>query len=312
MRHRMLLIYNPRAGKGQFLEKLGPVVDMFVKGGYTVEVYPTQAHGDAVDHITNLQPGYELIVAAGGDGTLDEVVTGLMRNGQEIPVGYIPVGSTNDYAASLGLSGDILTAVGDILGGEPVGFDVGCFNDRYFIYVAAFGAFTDVSYSTDQGMKNSLGHFAYLLEATKKLGDVKPFRMQVQVNGHTMTHSYIYGMVTNSFSVGGMKNLLFTDKEVHLSDGMFEVMLIRDPKNLMDLQQIVGAILTRNFDTQLIDIYKTSEISFESPEPLPWTLDGEYGGDDRTVTITNRKEGVRIMLDRGQERPSEEGKADHE
>ena len=217
-----------------------------------------------------------------------------------------------EYAASLGLSGDILTAVGDILGGEPVGFDVGCFNDRYFIYVAAFGAFTDVSYSTDQGMKNSLGHFAYLLEATKKLGDVKPFRMQVQVNGHTMTHSYIYGMVTNSFSVGGMKNLLFTDKEVHLSDGMFEVMLIRDPKNLMDLQQIVGAILTRNFDTQLIDIYKTSEISFESPEPLPWTLDGEYGGDDRTVTITNRKEGVRIMLDRGQERPSEEGKADHE
>ena len=120
--------------------------------------------------------------------------------------------------------------------------------------------------------------------------------MQVQVNGHTMTHSYIYGMVTNSFSVGGMKNLLFTDKEVHLSDGMFEVMLIRDPKNLMDLQQIVGAILTRNFDTQLIDIYKTSEISFESPEPLPWTLDGEYGGDHSSVEISLCRKAVRLLV----------------
>ena len=225
----MLLIYNSRAGKGSFLTKLPEVIDMFVKGGYRVEVYPTQAAGDAVEKVSKI-PGYvSLIVAAGGDGTIDEVVTGLLRSGRDVPVGYIPVGSTNDYAASLKLSFNVLEAVGDVLGGEPQAVDMGEFNNGIFVYVAAFGAFTDVSYATNQDMKNLFGHIAYIMEGVRRMGDIKSYDLRVEVDGELHEGSYIYGMVTNSVSVGGFKGI--TGKNVLLDDGVFEVLLIHTPKN---------------------------------------------------------------------------------
>jgi len=292
----VLLIYNPRAGKGQFALHLSETVDLFVKAGYAVEVHPTQERGDATDYIAHADRSWDMIVVAGGDGTLDEAVSGLMQSGRDIPIGYIPVGSTNDYASSLGLSSEPLTAIADILGGEEVALDVGQFNDRYFIYVAAFGIFTEVAYTTDQNMKNALGHFAYIMQATRQLGDLKVYPMRVAVDGETAEGEYIFGMVTNSFSVGGMKNVLFRERDVNLSDGLFEVMLIRTPRTLIEFQEILTAILTKNYDSGMIDIYKTDSLVFESDEDIPWTLDGEFGGSGKHFAVKDLHKGIRFIL----------------
>ncbi len=292
---QMLLIYNAHAGKGSFLAKLPEVIDMFVKGGYRVEAYPTQSAGDAIEKVSQI-PGYmSLIVAAGGDGTLDEVVTGLMRSGRDVPIGYIPVGSTNDYAASLRLSSNVLEAVGDILGGEPQAVDMGIFNKGVFVYVAAFGAFTDVSYATNQDMKNLFGHIAYIMEGARRMGDIKSYDLRVEVEGEQHEASYIYGMVTNSVSVGGFKGI--TGKNVLLDDGVFEVLLIHTPKNLLEFQEIVTALLTGTMDSPLIEFYRTDQVRFWSEEEITWTLDGEYGGAHTFVDIHNRHQCVRIIMD---------------
>ncbi len=291
----MLLIYNSRAGKGSFLARLPEVIDMFVKGGFRVEVYPTQAAGDAIEKVSHI-PGYiSLVVAAGGDGTLDEVVTGLLKSGRDVPLGYIPVGSTNDYAASLKLSFNVLEAVGDILGGEPQAVDMGEFNNEIFVYVAAFGAFTDVSYDTNQDMKNLFGHIAYIMEGVRRIGDIKSYDLRVEVDGELHEGSYIYGMVTNSVSVGGFKGI--TGKNVLMDDGVFEVLLIHTPKNVLELQEIVTTLLSGNMDSSLIEFYRTDQVRFWSKEEISWTMDGEYGGAHSYVDIRNRHQCVRIIMD---------------
>ena len=292
----MLLIYNSRAGKGSFLTKLPEVIDMFVKGGYRVEVYPTQAAGDAVEKVSKI-PGYvSLIVAAGGDGTIDEVVTGLLRSGRDVPLGYIPVGSTNDYAASLKLSFNVLEAVGDVLGGEPQAVDMGEFNNGIFVYVAAFGAFTDVSYATNQDMKNLFGHIAYIMEGVRRMGDIKSYDLRVEVDGELHEGSYIYGMVTNSVSVGGFKGI--TGKNVLLDDGVFEVLLIHTPKNILELQEIVTVLLSGTMDSPLIEFYRTERVRLWSKEEITWTLDGEYQPGSEEISIRNNRSAIRIMVGR--------------
>ncbi len=297
MNNRLLLIYNPKAGKGLFLQHLPEVIDMFTKAGFAVETYPTQAPGDAVDKVQYLEGEYNVIVPAGGDGTLDEVVTGLIRSGRDVPIGYIPVGSTNDYASSLGLSSNVIEAVGDIISGHPRGVDVGLFNKNHvFIYVAAFGAFTDVAYQTNQDMKNALGHVAYIMEGAKRLGDLKSYMMRVVTPEMQIQQDYIFGMITNSLSVGGFKNL--TGKQVKLDDGEFEVTLVRNPKNVLEMQEIIGSILTANRDTDLIDYFKTDSIEITALEEIPWTFDGEYGGDHTQAKIEDRRKAIQIVLDR--------------
>ena len=291
----MLLIYNPKAGKGLFLQSLGETIDKFVKAGYKVEVYPTQGVGDATRKIARV-PGYiDLIVAAGGDGTLDEVITGIVLSGRDVPIGYIPVGSTNDYAASLSVPTTIPEAVDCILHGSPQAVDMGAFNDDTFVYVAAFGAFTDVAYDTNQDMKNALGHLAYIIEGAKRLGDLKPYHMRIHVDGIDREASYIYGMVTNSTSVGGIKGA--TGPDVYLDDGKFEVLLIHMPKNLMELSEIGQALISNDLTgTDLVEYYKTERITFASEVPVPWTLDGEYGGNPEFVRIGVRHQCVRLVL----------------
>ncbi|MDO4620656.1 MAG: diacylglycerol kinase family lipid kinase [Lachnospiraceae bacterium] len=297
MTRRMLLIYNPKAGKGVFLQYLSEIIDLFTKAGFLVEVYPTQASGDAVKKIERLQDEYCMIVPAGGDGTLDEVVTGLLRSGRKIPIGYIPVGSTNDYASSLGLPTNPLEAAGNIIGGKPYRFDAGIVNENHmFIYVAAFGAFTEVAYQTNQDMKNALGHLAYLIEATKRLGDLKSYPLKVTTSGESKEGNYIFGMVTNSISVGGIKNI--TGKDVELDDGLFEVTLVHNPKNLLEMREIVGCLLTSNYDTDLIDFFRTDWIEMVGPQEIPWTFDGEYGGSFSQVHIEDRMKAVSMIIDR--------------
>ena len=296
MKNRLLLIYNPKAGKGQFLTQLPSVIDLFTKAGYAVEVYPTQAAGDCVRKIEAIEGMYDLIVPAGGDGTLDEVVTGLVRSGKKIPIGYIPVGSTNDYAKSLGLSTNIIQAVGDILNGVPKALDVGLVNKNHiFVYVAAFGAFTDVAYTTNQDMKNLFGHIAYFFEASKRLADLKHYQVYVKTEDYENEQDYIFGMITNSISVGGIKNI--TGTEVQLDDGLFEVTLIRNPKNILEMQEIVGSLITQNYDTDLIDFLKAEEIEIRSKDMIPWTLDGEFGGVFQDVVIENKKQSMQFLLD---------------
>ena len=294
MKGRMLFIFNPRSGKGQIRNKLMDIIDVFVKGGYEVVVHPTQGAKDAEKMAKSMAEEVDLIVCSGGDGTLDEVVTGLMEIGANVPLGYIPAGSTNDFASSLEISRDMVKAAQDIVDGHLFSVDVGSFNEDNFIYVAAFGMFTDVSYETSQDLKNILGHLAYVMEGAKRIFDVKTYHLCVEANGEVHEGDYIYGMITNSHSIGGFRNLVGND--VEMDDGRFEVTLIKKPKNVVELNQIMAALIGRNIDSDCMYCFKTSEIIFESEEEIAWTRDGEYGGSHKKVVITNEKQALRILV----------------
>lgn len=292
---RLLFIYNPHAGKGLLKPRVSDIVDIFVKAGYEVVIYPTQAYRDAYKKVKEYENGqYDLVVCSGGDGTLDEVVTGMMKRKVRNTVGYIPTGTTNDFANSLHIPRDLLSAADNAVNGSEFLCDVGQFNDDIFVYVAAFGIFTDVSYQTKQEMKNVLGHLAYVLEGTKRLFNVPSYRVKVTHEGATIEDEFIFGMVTNSRSVGGFRNML--GKQVGFNDGVFEVTLIKKPKNPIELQEIITALLVEKVDTDHMITFQTSDIKFESVEEIPWTLDGEFGGDHDHVRIRNLNKVLKIMV----------------
>ena len=291
---KLLFIFNPLSGKAQIKNKLFEIIDVFVKGGYEVIVHPTQAVGDGYEKTKELAPQVDLVVCSGGDGTLDEVVSGLMDLDIRVPLGYIPAGSTNDFANSLAISKDMVQAARDVIEGNLYSCDVGSFNQDTFVYIAAFGLFTDVSYETDQHMKNILGHLAYLLEGSKRIWNVTTYRMKCEANGKNFEGDYIYGMITNAKSVGGFKNL--PGQDVRLDDGLFEVTLIKRPKNPIELNEIITSLVSKEDRTELIDSFKTDRIVLESDQEVAWTLDGEYGGDHKTVTIEARKHAMELVL----------------
>ena len=290
---KMLFIFNPFSGKAQIKSKLFEIIDVFVKGGYEVIVHPTQAVGDGFEKTKELAPQVDLVVCSGGDGTLDEVVSGLMEVDQRVPIGYIPAGSTNDFANSLGIPKNMDEAARVAVNGTPFTCDVGGFNGDTFVYVAAFGLFTEVSYQTSQQMKNILGHAAYILEGAKHLMDITSYRMKASHDGEIIEDEFIYGMVTNSLSVGGFKGI--SGPDVLLDDGLFEVTLIKNPKNPIELNKILAGLANRENDNELIYSFKTSELHMESEEEVPWTLDGEFGGSHTDLTITNLTKQITIM-----------------
>lgn len=294
---RMLFIFNPHAGKEILKPQLSEVLDIFVKGGYEVVAHPTQGYQDAYRKILDYNPSaYDMIVCSGGDGTIDEIVSGMMERAPEDrrPVSYIPAGTTNDFACSLHIPRNVLKAADNAVHGASFGCDVGQFNDTYFAYIAAFGLFTDVSYETTQEMKNVLGHLAYVLEGTKRLFNIPSYKIKVSHDGETIEDEFIYGMVTNSKSVGGFRNMI--GKSVTFDDGLFEVTLIRTPKNPLELQEIVAALLVEQADSKHMYTFRTGHISFESVEEIPWTLDGEFGGSHDEVEINNLKQQLQIMV----------------
>lgn len=295
MKKKMFFVYNPKSGKAQIESYLASIVNTFVKGGYEVVIYPTQHEQDAFEKVKEYASEVDVVVCSGGDGTLDEVVSGLMVSGQNIPLGYIPAGSTNDFASSLRISKDMEEAAKDIVEGEPYRCDVGTFNKDTFVYIAAFGLFTDVSYQTDQNLKNILGHAAYVLEGAKRIFDVKSYHMKVSAaGGINFEDDFIYGMVTNSRSVGGFKNL--TGDNVEMNDGLFEVTMIRRPKNILELNEILAALVSRIDNSELIHTFKTDWITLEAMEEVAWTLDGEFGGDHAFVNIQNRQQALELLL----------------
>ncbi|MCM1103425.1 MAG: YegS/Rv2252/BmrU family lipid kinase [Clostridium sp.] len=294
MKKKALFIFNPHAGKGQVKSRLLDVVDVLTKDGYDVTVHPTQSRGDAVTVVSENEGIFDLCVCAGGDGTLDEVVTGMMQNGTRVPIGYIPTGSTNDFASSLKIPKKAALAVETAVHGREFLCDIGRFNEDVFVYIAAFGLFTDVSYETKQEVKNVLGHMAYILEGMKRLSAIKSYHMTVTADGKQMEGDYLYGMVTNSHSVGGFQNI--TGKNVELNDGLFEVTLIKRPRNAVELNQIMAALIGAHFDTELMSSFKAADVIFETPETIPWTLDGEYGGDHRRVKVHNEHHAIRFLV----------------
>ena len=292
---KMLFIYNPNSGQGLLKPKLSDVLDIFVKGGYDVTVYPTQKYHDAIAKMRSYDDHYDLVVCSGGDGTLDEIVTGMMEYKEEkVPIGYIPAGTTNDFARSLHISRDILEAADTAVNGTVFPCDVGCFNNDYFVYIAAFGLFTDVSYETKQSMKNILGHLAYVLEGTKRIFNIPSYKIRVTHDGELIEDEFIFGMVTNSRSVGGFRNMV--GKNVTFDDGVFEVMLIKMPKNPIELQEIITALLTEQTDGKHMYSFKSGHLVFECLEEIPWTLDGEFGGDHDFVEIYNLQKQLQIMV----------------
>lgn len=291
---KMLFIYNPKAGKAKIKNKLADILDVFTGGGYEVTVCPTRGKGDAVELVADRKPIYDLVVCSGGDGTLDEVVTGMMQSSFRTPLGYIPAGSTNDFGGSLGLPKNMVKAAEQIVRGKSFPCDIGSFNQDVFVYIAAFGIFTEVSYETDQDIKNVLGHTAYVLEGVKRIPSIRTYHMKVSWEDQVIEDEFIFGMVTNSVSVGGFKNI--TGKNVKLDDGVFEVTLIKAPGNPVELNQIVLSLLNRDIDTSLMYCFRTASLRLESLEEVAWTLDGENGGSHRDIYIENRCRAVEIRV----------------
>ncbi len=294
MAKKMLFVYNPKAGKIQIRSKLADILDVFAGAGYEITILPTRGPGDARDAIAIRDRSYDLVVCAGGDGTLDETVTGMVRSGFRTPIGYIPCGSTNDFAGSLSIPKNLVRAARTIVEGQNFACDIGSFNEDVFVYIAAFGLFTDVSYGTGQDMKNLLGHMAYLLEGMKRLPAIRSYPMRVSYEGGIIVDDFIFGMITNSLSVGGFKNI--TGRHVKLDDGMFEVTLVRRPKNPMELNDIMLALLNRDIDANAMYCFRTAQLELESTEPVAWTLDGEYGGNPQSVRIRNLCREVEIKV----------------
>ncbi|MCH5257531.1 MAG: YegS/Rv2252/BmrU family lipid kinase [Lachnospiraceae bacterium] len=294
MGNNMLFVYNPRAGKAQIRSNLLDIIDIFVKAGYEVTAYPTQEPGDAVKAVRERRDGYDIVVCSGGDGTLDEVVTGMMQCTERLPIGYVPAGSTNDFANSLKIPRNMIKAADVVVNGRNFGCDIGAFNDDNFIYVAAFGLFTDVSYETKQDIKNVLGHTAYLLEGVKRLSSIKPYHMKISYDDVCLEDDFIYGMITNSDSVGGFKGI--TGKDVELNDGLFEVTLVRMPTIAKEMNNIMATLTDKEIQSEFIKSFKTSKLIIESDEEVSWTLDGEYGGDHLNVIVENKKEAIQIRV----------------
>ena len=291
---KLLFVVNGHSGKGQIKNKLLDIIDIMIKEGYHVQVHTTQEREDATKVVREQAKYYDLVVCSGGDGTLDEAVTGMMQSEVRTPLGYIPAGSTNDFANSLEIPKDMIQAAKTAVLGVPFSCDVGEFNGDYFIYVAAFGIFTDVSYATSQELKNALGHVAYILEGAKRLHTIKSYHMRVEYDGNEIEGDFLLGMITNSTSVGGFKNM--TGKDVKLDDGMFEVTLIHKPKNIIELNTIIASLTNLKDETDLIDSFRADSVKFYSEEVIPWTLDGEFGGDHKEVQIKDHCKAVDIMI----------------
>lgn len=294
MVQKLLFIVNPHSGKGQIKNHLLQIVDIMVKAGFEVTVYTTQEPADATRKVTEDGAAYDRIVCSGGDGTLDEVMTGLMQSGMRIPIGYIPAGSTNDFANSLKIPKGMIKAAERAVADKPFSCDIGAFNEDTFVYVAAFGLFTEVSYKTSQQLKNIFGHVAYLMEGVKQLHDIPSYHLQVEYDGKVFQDEFIYGMITNSVSVGGFKGM--TGKDVKLDDGVFEVTLIKMPHNPIELNQILVSLTNRVNDSTMIYSFKTEEVRVTSSEKVAWTLDGEFGGEHGEVLIRNLKQRVEIFV----------------
>ena len=291
---KLLFIYNPTSGKGRVADGLSPMLDVFTKAGWLTTVYPTQHKGDATRIVRELGNQYDRVVCAGGDGTLSETVTGMMSLENPPLLGYIPFGSTNDCATTLDLpkvpTQAALIAARD---GVPRESDVGKLNDKPFVYVAAFGAFTQVAYETSQDLKNTFGHLAYIMEGIASLPSIAPYHIKVEYDGNVLEDDFYFGMVSNAYSIGGIK--LPAKEHVVLDDGLFEVDLVKKPVSIADVangfQWLTDPLASKGMRVH----FKASHLTFTCDRPLPWTVDGEFGGNEMVNEVVNCQKALTII-----------------
>ena len=293
-RHMMLLI-NPHAGKGGYKSSLAAIAEAFSRSDWLPTIYFTKTRGDAREIVEKEAGDYEMVVCLGGDGTLSEVTSGMMLRRDRRPIGYIPLGTANDVAHTLALSADPAAAAEAIVRGNRFPLDIGQFGqDGFFTYIAAFGAFTEVSYATPQEAKQTLGHLAYMLEGLRSLNHLNHYHAIVEYDDGVVQDDFIFGAVTNSTSIAGLLRL--DENRVNLADGMFELLLVKTPQNLLDLNSIITAILSHNFSAPNVLFLRSKEVRILFDEPVAWTRDGEDGGSHRDVLIFNRHPGVELIV----------------
>lgn len=296
----LLLIMNPCAGTKKANKYLTDILVLFGNHGYNNTVYLTEASGDAKNFAKENAKNFDLIVAIGGDGTFNEVVAGVLKSGADVEIGYIPAGSTNDFANSLKLSKNVLKAASDIMDGTACQIDIGSFNGRNFSYVASFGAFTEISYKTPQNVKNTLGYLAYALEGIKDITNLKSKHLRFVADGVVVEDDFIFGAICNSTSVGGVISL--DPQMVDLSDGLFELLLIRLPKDLFELNEIVINLSAKKYKTKLITFMSAKSITIETEEDINWTLDGEYAYGEEMIKVENLNKAIKFITNKGNEK----------
>lgn len=290
---RAMLVVNPCAGRKIPSLDVAYIVLTLQKHGYVIKVYYTQRQGDATALVKNYGSNFDTIICCGGDGTFHEVVNGVLTLDVNTPIGYIPTGTTNDFARSIGISHEIREAVKTIIKNKSESYDIGCFNSEYFTYVASFGAFSDISYMTSQKSKNLLGHFAYILEALKNLKKITPVRVKFRIGDKTIEDEIIFGAIVNSLSIGGI--LKFKKDEVKLDDGKFEVILIRRPKDALSICDIIKCLRKGNYNNENIIFGTAKNIQAEFEGDTNWNLDGEYVEAGKTVAIESLQKRVKII-----------------
>lgn len=284
-RHAMLII-NPSSGRGAIKEVMYDVIARFFRAGWRVTPFISAKAEDIWQFMTEA-PAYDLLIAIGGDGTVNDVLNAMMTENIEMPLAYIPSGTTNDLAHSLGLSKDPLEAVEQVISSEAKPMDIGSFADQYFSYVAACGVFTSVAYSTSQDLKNTFGRLAYYIEGLRVIGELgQAFDLSLQFDDQDLHGKYIFAGVTNSRSLGGLLNLDSGLIPVDMADGKMEALLVGAPKTPNDLTRIAHSLRTGQRSTPLVELYQAESFHFSFSEAQPWTLDGEYGGRHRQVQIT--------------------------
>ena len=290
---KMLFVMNPYSGMRRANKYLVEIIELFNRAGYEVIVHMTQGPGDATKIVASKAFDMDLIVCCGGDGTFNETISGMLSVGANVPLGYIPAGSTNDFAASLKLSGNVMQAAQDILEGQPVTYDVGKFGNRYFSYVASFGAFTKASYSTPQSIKNALGHTAYVLEGINELSQIKNEHVRMEIDGQVVEDDSLFGAISNSTSVGGI--LTLSPDMVDLADGQLEILLVRAPRNLLEIPECIQAVQTQKYNCAMITFRSAKKVRVFADPNMPWTLDGEREEGHLQVDVENVHHAIRLM-----------------
>ena len=290
----LLFIVNPRSGRTKSRAPLFDAVARFSQAGYLVYVHMTEGPGDATRVVREMGQDFDLVVCSGGDGTLNETISGLMQLPRRPWVGYLPNGSTNDFAASLHIPSQTENATEAIIRGDPFPLDIGTHNGRSFAYVASFGAFTRSSYSAPQATKNALGHFAYILEGLGDLDSLRPYSCRVVADGEIFEGDFIFGAVCNSTSLGGLVKL--NPDRVKMDDGKFELLLLRTPKTALDLQNLIVAIASMEYDYPGVIFRHVRSVTLETQDDIPWSLDGEYAPSEPRVEIRNIPGAIDLML----------------
>ncbi len=296
MDKKLMLIVNPVAGRSAYKPNFAEATLLLAQAGYRVDLYYTAARGDATAFARDHAAGYDVVACIGGDGTLSEVISGLIRLDAPPPLGYFPMGTANDVATTLGLpKNNVLEAARRMLAGTPHPYDVGAFGgSEHFAYIAGFGAFTDISYTTPQDQKNALGHLAYVLQGMARLPSIESYPARVVWDDGEFEGRLVYGSLSNSTSVAGIVH--FKEHMVSLSDGLSELVLVKEPAVLTDLPELAGSVLAQRFDSDMMIIAHTKQVCFQFDRPVAWTRDGEPGGEWQDVTLKNIHAPVQLIF----------------